>query len=316
MTPGRYPDPIPGGPDARAGRRACLLAGLVAGLGATIIARPALAATSSQAGGVQAWSAQKLRIAAAASLRGPLDDILGQWRREGRVDSVVSYAGTPALVRQIGQGLPADILIAADSDWMDQLETKGGIRRDTRIDLLGNRLVLIASIAAARLLKAAESDVVPELGSPDPVARQWLQRLANWPGNSRLAIGEIQSVPAGRYARAALTQLGLWPAWSSRLAMTDNVRAALALVARGETELGVVYASDAALEPKVRVLARMGAGCHAPIRYPAAVLSAATHPDAARALEALAAPEARAQFMAAGFVAPEDLPTGPCLAHR
>ena len=245
-----------------------------------------------------------LRVAAAASLRGPLDQALADWRQAGGTAATITYAGTPALVRQIEQGLPADLFFSADSDWMDHLAGRGGLRPQTRRDLLGNRLVLIARPGVEAVLPPEVRSSGVELGKGDTADRALRAALANGPGRTRLALAEVGSVPAGRYARAALEALNLWQAWSSRLAMTDNVRAALLLVARGETDLGIVYASDAQLEPRIRVVATFAETLHPPIRYPAAVLASATHPRALEALEFLAQPAAIKRFLEAGFTAP------------
>ena len=245
-----------------------------------------------------------LRVAAAASLRGPLDQALADWRQAGGTAATITYAGTPALVRQIEQGLPADLFFSADPDWMDHLAGRGGLRPQTRRDLLGNRLVLIARPGVEAVLPPEVRSSGVELGKGDTADRALRAALANGLGRTRLALAEVGSVPAGRYARAALEALNLWQPWSSRLAMTDNVRAALLLVARGETDLGIVYASDAQLEPRIRVVATFADSLHPPIRYPAAVLASATHPRALEALEFLAQPAAIKRFLAAGFTAP------------
>lgn len=251
-----------------------------------------------------------LRVAAAASLRGALDQALADWREAGGGPSLVTYAGTPALVRQIGQGLPADLFLSADAAWMDHLQSKGALRPETRRDLLANRLVLIAGSDREALLPvAARTFAAPvELGGAGDGALR--AALANWPGSTRLAIAEVASVPAGRYARGALEALGLWRAWSGRLAMTDNVRAALLLVARGETELGIVYASDAQAERRVRVVGLLSESVHPPIRYPAAVLAAAAHSRASEALDFLGGPVAMKRFVAAGFSQPPPVSAG------
>jgi molybdate transport system substrate-binding protein len=249
-------------------------------------------------------AAKPLRVAAAASLRGPLDQALAAWRQAGGTAATITYAGTPALVRQIEQGLPADLFFSADSDWMDHLAGRGGLRPQTRRDLLGNRLVLIARPGVETVLPPEVRSSGVELGKGDTADRALRAALGNGPGRTRLALAEVGSVPAGRYARAALEALNLWQPWSSRLAMTDNVRAALLLVARGETDLGIVYASDAQLEPRIRVVATFADSLHPPIRYPAAVLASATHPRALEALEFLAQPAAIKRFLEAGFTAP------------
>ena len=255
-------------------------------------------------------ASRPLRVAAAASLRGALDQALADWREAGGGPSLVTYAGTPALVRQIEQGLPADLFVSADAAWMDHLQSKGALRPGTRRDLLVNRLVLIAASDREALLPvAARTFAAPvELGGAGDGALR--AALANWPGSTRLAIAEVASVPAGRYARGALEALDLWRAWSGRLAMTDNVRAALLLVARGETELGIVYASDAQAEPRVRVVGLLSESVHPPIRYPAAVLAATVHSRALEALEFLGGPVAMKRFVAAGFSQPPPLSAG------
>jgi molybdate transport system substrate-binding protein len=233
-----------------------------------------------------------------------LDQALADWRQAGGTAATITYAGTPALVRQIEQGLPADLFFSADSDWMDHLAGRGGLRPQTRRDLLGNRLVLIARPGVETVLPPEVRSSGVELGKGDTADRALRAALGNGPGRTRLALAEVGSVPAGRYARAALEALNLWQPWSSRLAMTDNVRAALLLVARGETDLGIVYASDAQLEPRIRVVATFADSLHPPIRYPAAVLASATHPRALEALEFLAQPAAIKRFLEAGFTAP------------
>ncbi len=265
----------------------------------------------------QTAHAWPLRVLAAASLKGPLDQALADWRAAGGAASVVSYVATPALVRQIEQGAPADIFVSADVDWMDHLQARGGLRVATRRNLVGNALVLVAPVPARASSRGAESagasgakdgssagvPVPPLLGGDMGAGRAMpaVEALAAL-GGGRLAIGEVRSVPAGRYARAALESLGLWSAWSGRLAMTENVRAALALVARGEAPLGIVYASDALLEPGVRVLARINPACHPPIVYPAAVLAGAKHPLAGQALDYLSGPSALTRFTQAGLL--------------
>ncbi len=255
-------------------------------------------------------ASRPLRVAAAASLRGPLDQALADWRDAGGGPSLVTYAGTPALVRQIEQGLPADLFVSADVAWMDHLQSKGALQPGTRRDLLANRLVLVAGSDREALLPvAARTFAAPvELGGAGDGALR--TALANWPGSTRLAIAEVTSVPAGRYARGALEALDLWRAWSGRLAMTDNVRAALLLVARGETELGIVYASDARVEARVRVVGVLSESVHPPIRYPAAALAATAHSRTVEALEFLGGPVAIKRFVAAGFSQPPPSPAG------
>lgn len=208
-------------------------------------------------------------VFAAASLKTVLDKIL-----EGR-GAVASYTGSGALARQILQGAPADIFISAHGQWMDVVE-EAGLVAGRRVDLASNRLVIVGPRGSV------------------PLA------LANLPerlGDGRLAIGQTRAVPAGIYGRAALERLGLWPGLARRLAETDSVRTALALVARGEVPFGLVYATDALAEPAVDVVAEIPADSHPPIRYPAALLS-----ERGEALfQYLFGPEAAAMLEAAGF---------------
>jgi molybdate transport system substrate-binding protein len=190
---------------------------------------------------------------AAASLREVLDAVVADYRRRFGKTVRVTYAGSGQLARQIAQGAPADLFIAADEAWMDWLDQRGLIETSARRSLASNRLVLIAPVAA--------SDEPVDLTAPAAIAA----RL----GEGRLAMAET-AVPAGRYGQEALTHLNLWPAVKDRRAPADDVRAALAMVARGEALLGLVYATDALVEPRVRVVATFPAGSHAPIVYPAA----------------------------------------------
>ena len=251
--------------------------------------------------GLSLASSQPVRVYAAVSLKGPLDRALSLWRERGGAPVVTNYAGTPALVRQIDQGAPADLLISADADWMDWLGTRGALQVGSRRDLFANRLVLIAPSAGRAATPPAGKALAASPGYPR-LARG--SEPPHLPEGARLALADVRSVPAGRYARAALDTLG----WSERLlpraAMTENVRAALLLVARGEAALGIVYASDALQEPRVQVLGEFERDTHPPIRFPAAVLRASRHPQA-QALQAfLASEEAGSYFAAFGFSRP------------
>ncbi len=209
------------------------------------------------------WSGvAPVRVFAAASLTESLDEIGRAWTRESGQDVVVSYAASSALARQIEQGAPADVYISADQEWMDYLEQRGLIEPSTRANLAGNRLVLVAPAAAK-----------PPSPTPSTVPG-WLATLGE---RDRLAVAETTSVPAGRYARVALELNGGWPLVESRLVQGENVRAALAYVARGEVPLGVVYATDAQAEPKVMVVAVFSADDHPAITYPFAMVKSA-HP--------------------------------------
>jgi molybdate transport system substrate-binding protein len=229
-------------------------------------------------------SAPGVLIFAAASLKEVLDEIARSAEAETGTSIRVSYAASSALARQIEAGAPAHIFISADADWMDYLAAKDLVLRDSRVDLVGNRLVLVAPVA-------------------DPVQLRIAPRfpLAGALGDGRLAVADPGSVPAGKYARAALTSLGVWDSVSARLAPADNVRAALALVARAEAPLGIVYRTDALVEPKVRIVDTFPAGTHPPIVYPAA-LTTQRSAEAARVLEFLRSPKARAIFERRGFL--------------
>lgn len=227
-------------------------------------------------------AAETITVFAAASLQGPLDAVAAAWQAETGNVVQISFAGTAPLARQIEAGAPADIFIAASEDWMDDLAAKGLVLSSSRVNLAGNRLVLIGHGPMA----------------PMPVAEA-LEGL----GQDRLAMALVDSIPAGQYGKAALESLGLWSAVEPKVAQADNVRAALALVATGQAPLGIVYATDALSEPRVSVVATIPEDSHAPILYPAA-LTATARPAAQGLLDALAGPAGQAAFAAAGFTAP------------
>lgn len=254
---------------------------------ATITRRLCLAAGAAALFGSSVAAAQgrDLVVFAAASLKEALDEINAAWGRErGGKRAVISYAASSALARQIEQGAPADLFASADQDWMDYAQAKGLIRPDTRVTLLGNRLVLIAPKEAAVAVEPAPGfDLAPALG------------------DGRLAMANVDAVPAGKYGKAALERLGAWEAVKSRVAQAENVRAALLLVARGEAPLGIVYRTDAAAEPRVKIVGTFPEGTHPPILYPVAVTTASTHPDAPGFLAYLRSGTARAAFERQGF---------------
>ena len=227
-------------------------------------------------------------IFAAASLKPALDTILATPAAQAIGTVKASYAASSQLARQIESGAPAALFISADRDWMDHLAERQLITDDTRIDLLGNALVLVAPAdGTANVAIGPQLDLTGVLGS-----------------DGRLAMGEPNSVPAGKYAKAALVSLGAWTGIESRIVSADNVRAALNFVVRGEAPLGIVYRSDAVSEPGVRVLDTFGASTHAPIVYPVAVLREHDDADARAVLAVLRAPEATAIFKRFGFDAP------------
>ena len=225
-----------------------------------------------------------LTVFAAASLKEALDEAAAAYRRQTGVPVRVSYAASSALARQIEQGAPADVFFSADLEWMDYLQKRNRLDVATRRSLLGNRLVLIAP-------RASKAQV--DLKRPATL----LAAL----GDGRLAVGQTRTVPAGKYAKASLESLSLWNGVRPRLAESESVRAALMLVARGETPLGIVYASDAKAEPDVRVVATFPEDSHPPIVYPVAALRGARAAQAARFVRWLASPAADALFTKRGF---------------
>lgn len=227
-----------------------------------------------------------LTVFAAASLKESMDEAAAAYEAATGQPVRVSYAASSALARQIGQGAPADVFVSADLAWMDALQADGLVDAGSRSALLGNTLVLVAPAASpAQPLELRPGlDLRPLLGR-----------------DGRIALGLVDSVPAGRYARAGFQSLGMWDALAPRVAGVENVRAALMLVARGEAPLGVVYGSDARAEPRVRVLATFPPGSHPEIVYPAARVAASRHPHAAAFVRWLQAPAARAIFRRHGF---------------
>lgn len=254
-----------------------------------VLRRRVLAAVGALPIGSLAMSADGggLRIFAAASLKELLQALDERWVRQGNLPSTIALSATPMLVRQLEQGARADLVVTADAAWMDRLEQAGRLRPGSRGVLAGNRLVLIAPVRSAVDLRA-----VP--GMPIAAALQ----------GGRLALADVNTVPAGRYARAALQSLGVWASVSGQLAQTEHVRAALALVAREEAPLGITYASDARLEPRVRVVAEFDRGLHPPIVYPMAVLADSRHPQAAAMLAWWSSEPARGLAQSLGFLAP------------
>ncbi|MFD1697452.1 molybdate ABC transporter substrate-binding protein [Roseibium aestuarii] len=237
-----------------------------------------------QPNGGAARAEEPLTILAAASLTDALTEIGAAWARAGHPAPVFSFAGTGTLARQLDAGAPADLFVSADQAWMDHAEEQGTVAADSIVEIAANALVLVGAPEAEPLAAPLTLDAV--LGSL---------------GTGRLAIAEPESVPAGRYARQAFETLGYWSALEPRLAPMDNVRVALATVARGETPLGVVYGSDAVIEPGVRVLATLPNDSHTPITYPAAVTPEA-QPEAGAFLDFLTSPEAVKILESKGFL--------------
>jgi molybdate transport system substrate-binding protein len=249
---------------------------VVAALGATLIGVP-LAATA------QSHPPAPVVVFAAASLKNAFDDIAAAYTAKTAGQIRLSYGASPALARQIEAGAPADVFVSADADWMNYAVQKGLIARGSRFDLLTNHLALIAP---------AESHVRLRVGKGMPLAAAL--------GAGRLAVAGPE-VPAGKYARASLANLNVWESVSGKLASAENVRAALQFVARGETPLGIVYDTDAKVEPKVRIVGLFPDASHPPIVYPAALVGRSTNPSAGAFLKFLRGPEARAVFHKYGF---------------
>lgn len=225
-----------------------------------------------------------LVVFAAASLKNALDDINAQWKKETGKEARISYAASSALAKQLENGAPAQMFISADIPWMDYVEKKNLIKADTRSNLLGNRIVLIAPAGKAKAI-----DIKPGFD------------LAKIVGDGRLAMANVDAVPAGKYGKAALEKLGAWDSVSAKVAQADNVRAALLLVSRGEAPAGIVYQTDAAADPKVKIIGTFPENTHPPIIYPIALTASATSPDAAAFLAYIRSAKAKPLFEAQGF---------------
>ena len=227
-------------------------------------------------------------VFAAASLKDALDAINAEWKTESGIKATISFAASSALAKQIEQGAPADIFVSADEDWMNYLADRKLIKPETRFDLVGNKLVLIAP---------KDSKLTATIASGFP--------LASLLGDGHLAMADTASVPAGKYGKAALEKLGVWDAVKGRIAQAENVRAALALVSRGEAPLGIVYATDAKADTKagtkVKVLDTFPESTHAPILYPIAVTASSTNKEAPAFLAYLKTADAQSVFEAQGF---------------
>ncbi len=227
---------------------------------------------------------QTLTVFAAASMKNALDDVNVAFARMTGIKAVASYAASSALAKQIEQGAPADLFASADLDWMDYLDKKKLIMPGTRTNLVGNQLVLIAP----KDTKLADVKIGAGFD------------LAKLAGDGRIALADVRAVPAGKYAKAALTKLGAWTAAEKKLAMVENVRAALALVGRGEAPLGIVYETDAKIEPNVKIVGAFPANAHSPIVYPVA-LTANAKPQARRYLDLLRSATGLVMFERYGF---------------
>jgi molybdate transport system substrate-binding protein len=229
--------------------------------------------------------AQNTTIFAAASLKDALDEIDAQYQAKGGTKAAVSYAASSALAKQIESGAPADIFISADLDWMDYVEKRKLVKAGTRTNLLRNEIVLIAP---------ADSKASVTIGPKFPLAKLL--------GDGRLAMADPDSVPAGKYGKAALETLEVWASVADRVARAENVRAALNFVSRGEAPFGIVYRTDASADKKVRIVAAFPANTHPPIVYPAGMLTEGKSPAAEKYFQFMKSSEAQAIFKKHGFI--------------
>jgi len=247
---------------------------------AAVVAAVSIAATSVPTRAQQ----QSLIVFAAASMKNALDDVDSAFTKQSGTQVVASYDASSALMKQIEGGAPADVFVSADLQWMDYGAQKKLIKDDTRVNLLGNQLVLIA----AKDSKIDNVTIAPNFD------------LAKLAGDGRIATGDVKAVPVGIYAKAALEKLGVWASVEPKMAMASNVRAALVLVARGEAPLGIVYSTDAKVEPGVKVVGVFPEDSHPPIIYPVAATVTAK-PDVAPYLAFLRSSAAKAIFERYGF---------------
>jgi molybdate transport system substrate-binding protein len=248
----------------------------------------ALATAAGVAWGTLQTSAQaqgdEIVVFAAASLTNALDAIKAEWQKETGKKATIIYAASSVLAKQIEQDAPAQIFISADPDWMDYLEQRKLIKPESRVNLLGNRIVLIAR---------------KDIAQPIEI-RQGFD-LAKLVGRGYLAVANVDSVPAGKYAKAALEKLGVWQSVADKLAQSADVRAALLRVSRGQTPVGIVYQTDAATDQNVTIIGTFPDNTHPPIVYPMALTTKASNPDAAAFYAYLRDAKATAGFEAQGF---------------
>ena len=237
--------------------------------------------------------AADVTVFAAASLKNALDAVGAAWTAATGKEAAISYAASSALAKQIEEGAPADVFISADVPWMDYLSERDLVKVDTIVELLGNRLVLVVPAA---------SDASVEIGHGFD--------LLGALGDGRLAMGQVDSVPAGKYGKEALTSLGIWDQVEGHVAQAENVRAALALVATGEAPFGIVYETDANAEKAVRIVGVFPEDSHAPIVYPAAITAEAKSAEAAAFMEFLRSEAAATRFEKEGFTV-----LAPVLTH-
>jgi molybdate transport system substrate-binding protein len=248
-------------------------------LAAALIALPAISLAPAHA--------EDITVFAAASLKNALDEIAASYNAETGKSVAISYAASNALAKQIEEAAPADIFFSADLAWMDYLDERNLIQKDTRVTLLGNKIVLVAP---------ADSNVAVTVGPGMDLA-------VALGADGRLAMANVDSVPAGKYGKAALEHLGAWAGVADRIVQADNVRAALAFIATGEAPLGIVYQTDTNPEPKVKVVGTFPADSHPPILYPVAMTASSANPDAQAFFDYLKSDKSRPAYEKQGFTA-------------
>lgn len=231
-----------------------------------------------------AMAADNLTVFAAASLKNALDAVNTACEADVGEKATISYAASSALAKQIEEGAPADVFMSADLDWLKYLSDKNLTRKDTETPLLGNSIVLIAPADST-----ASTEITPNFN------------LAGLVGSGRLAMANVDAVPAGKYGKAALEKLGVWASVEGKVAQAENVRAALAFVSTGEAPLGIVYKTDAAADPKVKVVGTFPADSHPPIIYPVAQTAESRDDDTPAFLKCLQSAKARELFEKQGF---------------
>jgi len=255
-------------------------------IGSLMLLIPTLHPVSAQESKASAGSAQDktLTIFAAASMKNALDEANAAYTAKTGIKVVASYAASSALAKQLEQGAPADVFISADTDWMDYSIKKKAISEPSRVNLLGNKIVLIA----------------PKESKLSHVTIGQGFDLAKLAGDGKIATGDVRAVPVGKYAKAALEKLGAWQAAEPKFAMAESVRAALALVSRGEAALGIVYETDAKVDSGVKIIGSFPADSHPAIIYPIAA-TASAKADATGYLAFLRSAAAKTIFERYGF---------------
>lgn len=229
-------------------------------------------------------SAEKVTVFAAASLKNALDAVSQSWAADTQKQATISYAASSALAKQIEEGAPADVFISADLDWMNKLSEAGLMADGSIVKLLGNEIVLVVPAGSKAEIKIEKNF-----------------DIAGLIGGSKLAMADVKAVPAGKYGKAALQALGVWTAVEGKVAMAENVRAALKLVAAAEAAAGIVYLTDAKAETAVKVIGTFPADSHPEIVYPVGLVAASQNPDAADFVKYLQSPKAREIFKQQGF---------------